>query len=123
MHKSGVGSGLIVAFGVAACAPMPTKELPSTVNGTYINQCCNPLILRDGVMEYSGQKVPYDVERSKNAHAITTSLRIIAKNGRAEIEDGPMEFYLIADFRTPPETLKITGYDEEIVFRRVDPSR
>jgi hypothetical protein len=123
MHKSGVGSGLIFAFGVAACAPMPTKEFPSAVNGTYINQCGNPLILRDGVLEYSGQKVPYDVERSKNAYAIKTSLRIIAKNGCAEIENGPMEFYLLADFETPPETLEISGYDEKIVFRRIDPSR
>jgi hypothetical protein len=123
MPKTGVSSPLIVALAIASCGPTPTNEPSSIVNGTYLNACCKPLTLRDGVLEYSGQRVPYHVERSKNGHAITTSLKIVAKNGRAEIEDGPMEFYLMADFQTPPETLELMGYEEKIVFTRVDPSR
>ena len=41
------------------------KPVPATVNGTYHNPCCGPLVLSDGTIVGQNNRVPFTLENMK----------------------------------------------------------
>ncbi len=74
--------GLLFVFGLIWLVTPPYKPPPqSWANGTYVNACCAPLVLRDGGLTSGNETVRYAVSDDKRGHGIDVARAIGVRRG------------------------------------------
>lgn len=97
--------------------PFSTPKLPiATANGTYANDCCGTILLRNGQMTVLSQQVSYVVERDKiGAYVLPTFY--VGPTPRGIVfrrESFPLKMRL--DGEAAPTAIQLMSYDDGSVF-------
>lgn len=74
--------GMLLVFGIIYLAmPRSVSPLQSWADGTYVNACCAPLILRNGVLETQGRTTRYVVSEAKYGNQLEVPTGIGVQRG------------------------------------------
>jgi hypothetical protein len=79
--------GMLLVFGIIYLA-MPRSVPPSQswADGTYVNACCAPLVLRNGVLETRGRTTRYIVSEAKYGYQLEVPTGIGVQRGKVRFE-------------------------------------
>ncbi|SFJ31911.1 hypothetical protein SAMN03159338_1388 [Sphingomonas sp. NFR04] len=79
--------GMLLVFGIIYLA-MPRSVPPpqSWADGTYVNVCCAPLVLRNGVLETQGRSTRYVVSEAKYGYQLEVPTGIGVQLGVVRFE-------------------------------------
>ncbi|GEM_PF-1642207 len=112
--------GLLFAFGAIWLA-MPRYKPPprNWADGTYVNICCAPLVLRDGKATAEDRATSYVVEQGKIGMELSVPQGIGVRQGKVEFS----ESNVLARFLGPrtathgkPEALRLFGVDDHLEY-------
>ena len=123
-QQSGKIAGGLVAvaalFLVARSLIIPESLIPiGQANGTYANDCCGTLTLRDGTMRIGKREIAYVIERDKNGAYLLPRLYVgVDPRYGLQIERSKYPLMLRLDDEKHPKDISILGNDDEYHFTR-----
>lgn len=68
-----------------SCITHHTPPSQSWANGTYVNPCCKPLVLRDGTLTTASKVTRYTVSDSKFGNQVDVDAGIGVRRGQVEV--------------------------------------
>jgi hypothetical protein len=118
--------GMLFVFGlIYAVSPRHILPSQSWANGTYINACCAPLLLRNGKVTTVNRATNYVVSESKFGNQITVAAGIGVRNGAVEFGGNYVFVHFNRDSTAlpaigTPTSLHVIGLDDsrDYVFER-----
>ena len=112
----------LAAFALSAIylIAMPAPKLPlDAANGTYANDCCGTVTLRDGIMSFRNREIAYIIERDKGGAYVLPQAYVGVEPGNGlKIERSRNVLKLRLDDEEHPEAISILGADGEYRFTR-----
>ena len=98
----------------------PAPKLPlDAANGTYENDCCGTVTLRDGTMLFRNHEVAYAIERDKGGAYVLPQAYVGVEPGHGlQIERNRNVLKLRLDDEKHPETISVLGRNKEYRFTR-----
>ena len=95
--------GMLLVFGIIYWA-MPRRVPPSQswANGTYVNACCAPLVLRNGVLETQGINTRYVVSEAKYGYQLEVPAGIGVRRGAVRFEGSAVVVHFNNDSMARP---------------------
>lgn len=112
--------GLLFVLGLIWLVTPPYK-LPSRdwADGTYLNACCAPLVLRGGGATAGDQATSYVVEDGKTGMELSVPRGIGVRQGRVEFAESNVSARFLGP-RTAthgkPEALRLFGVDDHLEY-------
>lgn len=112
--------GLVLALALIWLVRPPYKPpLQNWADGTYVNACCGPLILRGGRATAGGNAARYAIEDGKVRMQLSVPVGIGVRHGKVEFVGS----YILADFSGPrsaghgkPEGVRLFGIDDNLEY-------
>ena len=95
--------GMLLVFGIIYVA-MPRRVPPSQswADGTYVNACCAPLILRNGILETQGRTTRYVVSEAKYGFQLEVPIGIGVRSGAVRFEGSAVNVHFNNDSMARP---------------------
>jgi hypothetical protein len=112
----------LAAFALSAiylvARPAP-KLPPDAANGTYANDCCGTVTLRDGTMWFQNHQVAYAIETDKGGAYVLPQAYVGVEPGQGlQIERNRNVLSLRLDDEKHPESISVWGRDKVYRFTR-----
>ena len=111
---------IIVIAGVTFVLTRPATPPISSVNGTYRNACCEPVILKDGELIAAHFKVPFKLRLMKYGLDTEMERNVEVRDGKVLLSERPGKggFLFANDVRGFTLCAKTCGPNNEFEFRR-----
>ena len=119
--KIAAGLGVVAAiFLIVRSLIFPEPPIPiDRANGTYANDCCGPITLRDGTMWFGQRELTYEIDRDKGGAYVLPRLYVgVDPQYGLQIERSKSPLKLRLDDEKHPESINILGSDDEYGFTR-----
>ncbi len=104
----GISTVVVVLFAWAYIELSGEPRLPTSIaNGRYSNDCCGTMVLNDGVMIVSNQRVRYAIERDKGGPYVLPTTYVGASSHAFVIKSDAHPLKLRLDDPSHPRQLEL----------------
>lgn len=116
---AGLGAvAMTILIGRSVIFPPPAISI-AAANGTYVNECCEHITLRDGTMYIGDREISYDIGEDKEGAFILPAGYVgVGAMRHLRIERRSMPLKLRLNNRDHPEQISIYGVDRSYSFER-----
>ena len=112
-------SVVLCAWAYIILAPMPRLPI-GMANGSYANNCCGEMTLRDGKMSVGGRLVTYVIEVDKGGPYVLPNAYIdISGDHTLEVDTGKYPLIMRLDDPMRPTKLELMTEEAVLTFRRI----
>ena len=106
---------VLCAWAVIALTDEPRLPI-GIANGSYSNDCCGSIVLKDGVMAVANQRISYIIERDKGGPYVLPKTYVGASNKRFVIKSDADALKLRLDDPVNPHQVELLDIDAAFAY-------